>query len=96
MKIGKMRIGKNLRNLLLSQDETAVFRDGGNPPTRCRYLGEEYEYEAVTESEAVEVAMELIELLEKFDHKGFERWAKILLLVAAVIMLAITLGVMRI
>ena len=94
---GPVKVGKYLRDLLLRQDETTVFSDDPlNPPTRCSYYGEEYGYEAVTAREVGKVALELLDHLEKFSHKGFERWAKILLLVAAMIMLTITLGAMRI
>lgn len=54
-----MKIGKNLRDLLLSREQTYAISS-----TKCDFMGEIYTYTAVTDEERQEIINHLIELIK--------------------------------
>ena len=56
--VKKMRLGNNLRNLLLKQQQTFSISQ-----TSCNYMGEKYTYNQVTDEEIIQNIEKIRELL---------------------------------
>lgn len=63
-----MKVDKNIRNLLLGEDETHMVS-----ASACIYLGQKYTFDPINDTEREEMRLNLVKLINK------KSWAKIIL-----------------